>query len=90
MGASSAGAGGVVRVGPPPDARDTVVTFSVDLWNVGFERPGDHSFRILVDGSERKRLPLLVDRLAAEAGGGGLRRAPVGRRSPAAGQLTDR
>ena len=65
------GAGGVVRVGPPPDARDTVVHFAVDLWNVGFERPGDHSIRILVDGSERKRLPLLVDRLAAEGGPGG-------------------
>jgi hypothetical protein len=63
-----AGAGGVLRAAPPPDARDSVLTFAVDLWNVGFERPGDHSFRILVDGSERKRLPLLVDRLPAEPG----------------------
>ena len=61
-----AGAGGVIRTAPPPDARDSVVTFAVDLWNVGFERAGDHSFRILVDGSERKRLPLVVDRLPAE------------------------
>ncbi len=61
-----AGAGGVLRASPPPDARDSVLTFAVDLWNVGFERAGDHSFRILVDGSERKRLPLLVDRLPAE------------------------
>ena len=61
-----AGAGGVIRTAPPPDARDSVVTFAVDLWNVGFERAGDHSFRILVDGSERKRLPLVVDRLPPE------------------------
>ena len=61
-----AGAGGVMRTSPPPDARDSVITFAVDLWNIGFDRPGDHSFRILVDGSERKRLPLVVDRLPAE------------------------
>jgi hypothetical protein len=63
-----AGAGGVLRASPPPDARDNVLTFAVDLWNVGFERAGDHSFRILVDGSERKRLPLLVEQLPAEPG----------------------
>jgi len=37
-----------------------VLTFSIDLWNLTFAAPGDHSFRILVNGSERKRLPLLV------------------------------
>src|SRR5512139_2008985 len=63
-----AGAGGVLRAGPPPDARDSVLTFAIDLWNVGFERAGDHSFRILVDGSERKRLPLLVSELPPESG----------------------
>jgi hypothetical protein len=63
-----AGAGGVLRAGPPPDARDTVLTFAVDLWNVGFDRPGDHSFRILVDGSERKRLPLIVSEIPPEPG----------------------
>lgn len=63
-----AGAGGVLRAGPPPDARDSVLTFAIDLWNVGFERAGDHSFRILVDGSERKRLPLLVSELPPEPG----------------------
>ncbi len=61
-----AGAGGVLRTSPPPDARDSLLTFAVDLWNVGFERAGDHSFRILVDGSERKRLPLIVDQLPTE------------------------
>ena len=42
------------------DGRDTQVTFSVDLWNVAFPAPGDFSFRILVNGSERKRLPLVI------------------------------
>lgn len=63
-----AGAGGSIRTAPPPDGRDSLITFAIDLWNVGFERPGDHSFRVLVDGSERKRLPLVVDRLPGEAG----------------------
>ncbi len=63
-----AGAGGVLRTSPPPDARDSVLTFAVDLWNVGFDGPGDHSFRILVDGSERKRLLLVVDELPPEPG----------------------
>jgi hypothetical protein len=42
------------------DARDTVVTFSIDLWNVTFPSPGDYSVRLLVNGSERKRLPLVL------------------------------
>ena len=33
-----------------------------------FAAPGDYSFRILVNGSERKRLPLLVSELPAEPG----------------------
>jgi hypothetical protein len=42
------------------DARDAVLTFSIDLWNLTFPAPGDYSVRILVNGSERKRLPLVV------------------------------
>ncbi len=30
-----AGANGVVQTSPPPDGRDTVITFALDLWNVG-------------------------------------------------------
>ena len=37
-----------------------MLTFSIDLWNLTFPAPGDYSFRILVNGSERKRLPLLL------------------------------
>jgi hypothetical protein len=44
------------------DGRDSIVTFSVDLWSLTFPRPGDYSFRILVNGSERKRLGLLLVR----------------------------
>lgn len=43
-----------------PGGGDTTLTFAVDLWNLTFETPGDHTFRILVNGSERKRLPLSV------------------------------
>jgi hypothetical protein len=42
------------------DARDAILTFSIDLWNLTFPAPGDYSVRILVNGSERKRLPLVV------------------------------
>lgn len=54
------------------DGRDNLVTFSIDLWNVTFPAPGDYSVRILVNGSERKRLPLqIVPRAeAAEQAGG--------------------
>ena len=45
------------------DGRDSVLTFAVDMWNLSFPVPGDYSFRILVDGSERKRLPLSISQL---------------------------
>jgi len=54
----------------PPDGRDTVLTFSLDMWNLSFPAPGDYSIRILVDGSERKRLPLVVEQTQQEPGSG--------------------
>ena len=45
----------------PGDGRDSILTFSLDMWNLSFPIPGDYSIRILIDGSERKRLPLIVD-----------------------------
>lgn len=48
------------------EGKDTNLTFSVDLWNLTFNAPGDYTFRILVNGSERRRLPLAIDRIAAE------------------------
>jgi hypothetical protein len=51
------------------DGRDTVLTFSLDMWNLSFPTPGDYSIRILVDGSERKRLPLVVEQQIVEGQG---------------------
>lgn len=54
------GASGNLQAHGHTDGRDTVLTFSIDFWSLTFPAPGDYSFRILVNGSERKRLPLLV------------------------------
>ena len=59
-GGEVAGATGNLVARGHGDGRDTVLTFSIDLWNLTFPAPGDYSFRILVNGSERKRLPLLL------------------------------
>ena len=59
-GGEVAGATGSLVARSQQDARDAVLTFSIDLWNLTFPAPGDYSFRILVNGSERKRLPLLL------------------------------
>jgi hypothetical protein len=59
-GGEVAGATGSLSARRLKDARDAVLTFSIDLWNLSFPAPGDYSFRILVNGSERKRLPLLL------------------------------
>ena len=45
----------------PADGKDSILTFSLDMWNLSFPAPGDYSIRIMVDGSERKRLPLVVE-----------------------------
>jgi hypothetical protein len=59
-GGEVAGATGSLVARSQRDARDAVLTFSIDLWNLTFPAPGDYSFRILVNGSERKRLPLIL------------------------------
>jgi hypothetical protein len=69
-GAEVASASGNIVAHGSGDARDAVVTFSIDLWNLAFPAPGDYSVRILVNGSERKRLPLVV---VSVADGGGER-----------------
>ncbi len=73
-GGEVAGATGSLVVRSQRDGRDAVLTFSIDLWNLTFPAPGDYSFRILVNGSERKRLPLLL--LASSASGPGNGRGP--------------
>ena len=47
------------------DARDRPVTLAIDAWNLTFPAPGDYSFRLLVNGSERRRIPLVLVRLPA-------------------------
>lgn len=59
--------GGLVA-GVRQDGRDEVVTFSIDLWNLTFPAPGDYSFRVLVNGSELRRLPLVVAVAEAKPG----------------------
>ena len=59
----------VVAAGPN-DGRDSVLTFSLDMWNLTFPTAGDYSIRILVDGSERKRLPLIVEQQVVDPGQG--------------------
>ena len=58
----TAGSANIVAHGDN-EGRDSILTFAVDLWNLAFPVPGDYSFRLLVDGAERKRLPLVVSQL---------------------------
>ena len=70
----------------PSDGRDSVLTFSLDMWNLSFPQPGDYSIRILVDGSERKRLPLVVEQREQQAGPPGSRGATPPPFPPQTGQ----
>jgi Family of unknown function (DUF6941) len=71
------GASGSLVAQGHPDGRDAILTFSIDLWNLTFPSPGDYSFRILVNGSERKRLGLVLVR-PSETGAGAASTAPSG------------
>jgi hypothetical protein len=44
----------------PPDPSDVILTIAIDLWNLTLSVAGEYSVRILVDGAERKRIPLQV------------------------------
>ena len=59
-GGEVAGATGTLVAHSQADARDSTLTFSIDLWNLTFPTPGDYSFRLLVNGTELKRLPLTI------------------------------
>jgi hypothetical protein len=59
-GGEVAGATGSLVAHGQADVRDTTLTFSIDIWNLTFPTPGDYSFRLLVNGSEQKRLPLEI------------------------------
>jgi hypothetical protein len=62
-GAEVAGASSSITVHGRPDARDRPVTLAIDAWNLTFPTPGDYSFRLLVNGSERKRIPIVLVRM---------------------------
>jgi hypothetical protein len=47
---------------------ETHVTFAIDLWNLTFDQPGEYGLRVFVGGSERKRLPLTVERSSGPPG----------------------
>ena len=51
--------GRVVAHGPQ-DPNDVILTLAVDLWNLTLASTGEYAVRILMGGSERKRLSLLV------------------------------
>ena len=68
-GAEVTGATGSLMAHGQPDARDAILTFSIDLWNLTFPTPG----RLLV--------PDPGQRVGAQAPGPGAG-APAGRRSP--------
>ena len=67
-GGEVAGATGSVTARSQHDARDAVLTFSIDLWNLTFPAPGDYSFRILVNGSGTKATPAASPCPAARRG----------------------
>ena len=51
--------GRVVAHGPQ-DPSDVILTLSVDLWNLTLSTQGEYTVRIMVGGTERKRLTLVV------------------------------
>ncbi len=59
---------GGLKAGTRPDGRDEIVTFSIDLWNLTFPTPGDYSLRVMVNGSEQRRLALAVLAMPDPAG----------------------
>jgi hypothetical protein len=66
-----AGATGSITAHGQTNGRDATLTFAIDLWNLTFPSPGDYSFRVLVNGSERKRVPFEVAMLPPEPGTAG-------------------
>jgi hypothetical protein len=66
-GGEVAGATGSITAHGQTAGRDATLTFAIDLWNLAFPAPGDYSFRVLVNGSERKRVPLEIVSLPADA-----------------------
>ena len=59
-GSEVATANGRVITRGPAEAGDVVITLAVDMWNMTLRVAGEHFVRVLIDGSERKRIGLTV------------------------------
>lgn len=59
-GTKVAGSAGRVVARGPQDPNDIILTLAVDLWNLTLTTQGEYSVRIMVGGTERKRLALTV------------------------------
>ncbi len=64
-------AGGKIVAHGVADPGDLILTLAIDLWNLSLPQVGEYSVRILVDGSERKRLPLIATVVSPPAGSPG-------------------
>ncbi len=64
-GSAVATSSGRVVAHGPREPNDVVITLSVDLWNLTLTTVGDYAVRIMVGGSERKRLILTVAQVEA-------------------------
>jgi hypothetical protein len=53
-------AGGRMIAHGPPDPGDVILTMSIDFWSVVLAAAGEYSVRIVVDGNERRRIPLQI------------------------------
>jgi hypothetical protein len=51
--------GRVVAHGPQ-DQNDIILTLTIDMWNLTLTTQGEYSVRIMIGGTERKRLALTV------------------------------
>jgi hypothetical protein len=56
----SSSSGRVVAHGPP-DPSDVILTLAVDMWNLTLAAQGEYTVRIMIGGTERKRLSLIVN-----------------------------
>ncbi len=61
-GTDMANAQATIVAGGRDGDRDSVLTFALDLWNLSFPEAGDYVIRIVIDGEERKRLALVVEK----------------------------
>jgi hypothetical protein len=59
-GTKVASSSGRVVAHGPQDPSDIILTLTIDLWNLTMTTQGEYSVRIMIGGTERKRLSLTV------------------------------